>query len=299
MTFRFRTRLVTAAVALALPAAGFAQQQSAQQERAQAQQGSNTQSATLAQMRASDLKDMKVVDVQGKDIGEISEIVVDLPSGRIHAAVLEFGGMMGVGEKQYAFSPKELQPGKGRNQLALNIDKQKLENREGFAKDQWPAMGDDYWGRIGGQASAGTSRKSSKGGQHKPQNLTRASELIGKEVQDKQGEEVGEVHDMILDLRGGQIRNVVIDVQDGGRATVQPKSLSVGTDDKLVTSMSREQLRGRAGGASTGQSRPRGNGDVGVFGPERAGKDPVGAANSGTVQGGTTTQGERIPDTAK
>ena len=213
---------------------------------------------------------------------------------------------MGVGEKQYAFSPKELRPGKGGNQLVLNIDKQKLENRDGFAKNQWPAMGDDYWGRVGGQASAGTSQKQSQGAQ---QNLVRVSEIIGKDVQDKQGQDVGEVRDVVLDLRSGQVRNFVLEVEDGGRATVQPKSLSLGTGDKLITSMNRDQLKNQARRTGGGQAQqqqggdnasagagnqPRGDGNVGVFGPERAGKDPFGAAASGTAQGGRTTQGERI-----
>ena len=298
MTHPFRRKLIAAFVALALPGAVLAQQQGQPQQGQKQQQAQKQQQGqaqrSLSQVRATDLKNMKVVDPQGKEIGEISEVVVDLQSGRVHAAVLEFGGIMGVGEKQFAFSPKELQVGKSGNQLALDIDKQKLENRQGFAKNQWPAMGDDYWGRVGGQASTGAGRKQSQGGQ----NLMRVSEVIGKEVQDRQGQDVGEVRDMVLDLRGGQIRNVVLDVEDGGRATVQPKSLSMGTGDKLVTSMDREQLRkqaGKPGNASAGAgNRPRGNGDVGVFGPERAGQDPFGAAKSGTVQGGTTTQGDRI-----
>jgi sporulation protein YlmC with PRC-barrel domain len=244
MIHPFRTKLLAAVVALALPGAVLAQQQGQQdqkQGRKQAQQQGQAQQ-NLGQIRASDLKDMTVVDAQGKEIGEIAEVVVDMQSGRLHAAVLEFGGVMGVGEKQYAFSPKELRPGNRREQLVLNIDKQKLENREGFAKNQWPAMGDDYWGRVGGKANAGKGT----------QNLMRISEVVGKEVQDNQGQDVGEVREVILDLRGGRIRNVVLDVTDGGRATVQPKALSLGTDDKLVTSISREQLRGAKGDAARG-----------------------------------------------
>lgn len=284
MTTPFRRNLIAAVVALALPGAVLAQPQGQQQPQKQARQ--QHPQANVGQIRASDLKDMKVVDARGKEIGEISEVVVDLQAGRLHAAVLEFGGVLGMGEKHYAFSPRELQPGKDRNQLVLDIDKQKLENREGFAKSQWPAMGDDYWGRVGGQASTGTSQKQSRGGQQK--HLVRVSEIVGKDVHDRRGQNVGEVRDMVLDLRSGRVRSVVLDVEDGGRATVQPKSLSIGTDDKLVTSMSREKLRGAKGSASAGGNRPRGNGDVGVLGPERAGQDPLGAARSGTVQGGRT-----------
>jgi sporulation protein YlmC with PRC-barrel domain len=110
MPYPFRTNLIAAVVALALPGAVIAQQQGQQQGQKQAQQQGQAQK-NLGQIRASDLKSMKVVDARGQEIGEIAEVVVDLQSGRLHAAVLEFGGLMGLGEKQYAFSPKELRLG--------------------------------------------------------------------------------------------------------------------------------------------------------------------------------------------
>jgi len=204
------------------------------------------------EMRTSELTGSKVMDRQGKELGEISDVVLDLQDGKVHAAVLEFGGILGMGEKHYAFPISQLQPGKGSNQFTMDIDKQKLENAEGFAKAQWPEMDDQYWGRVGGQASAGATQQ--PGQQQEQQQgakqnmiLVRASELRGKSVTDQQGQDVGEIRDVVVDMKSGQLRNMLIDVSDAGQAQVPAKSLTKGTGDQFVLSgMTAEQLRGQA-----------------------------------------------------
>ena len=262
-------------------------QQLSQQEFQRAQQTSQQQAKQgqqQGQMRTSELIGSKVMDKQGKELGEINDVVLDLQGGKVHAAVLEFGGILGVGEKNYAFPISQLQPAKGRNQFTMNIDKQKLENAEGFAKSEWPAMDDEYWGRVGGQASAGATKSQGKKespAQKQKMTLVRASELEGKNVTDKQGQEVGDIKDVVVDMKSGQLRNVVIDVQDGGEARVPAKSIAKGTGDQfLLSGMSAEQLKKQAqqsgkqsrsqrpgesqsqGGASTGASQPQKSGST-------------------------------------
>lgn len=203
---------------------------------------SQAQSQAAGAMSAKRLMDMKVVDSQGKDLGEIDEVVLDLHNARVHAAVLASGGFLGLGEKHYAFPISEFKPGKERDRLTLDVDKQKLEDAQGFDKSKWPAMDDEYWGLVGARGKAGAGATQ----QGKKLNLVRASEIIGQEVQDKSGKELGEVSDIRLNASSGRIQHIVIDVKDAGQATVQPKSLSMGTGDKLVADMSAEQLRSRA-----------------------------------------------------
>ncbi|HEX6318116.1 MAG TPA: PRC-barrel domain-containing protein [Burkholderiales bacterium] len=225
--------------------AGAAQAQSGQQQGARQQLGVQQQSQQKGEMRTSELIGQKVKDSQGKELGEIKDVVLDLQGGKVHAAVLEFGGFMGVGEKNFAFPLRQLEPGGEQGQLTMNIDKQKLENAEGFAQGQWPAMDDEYWGRIGGQASTGETRP-----QGEPQRkvLVRASELDGKTVQDNSGQDVGEIRHVMVDMKSGQLRDIVVDVKDAGQARVQASSLSIGTGDKLVLDMDAGQLKRQGGG---------------------------------------------------
>lgn len=232
--------------------------QSESKQEQQSQQGQSAAAGASAQgaMPVEKLKDMKVVDSKGEDLGKIEDVVIDLNSGKMHAAVLGVGGFLGLGEKNFAFPPDELKPGKEKNQLTLNVDKQKLKDAQGFEKSAWPGMDDEYWGRMGkGQASAGSggqsqgqqSQSQGQSSQGVKKNLIRASEMKGKEVQDKSGKQVGKVQDVLVSLNEGQVQSIQIDVQDGGRATVPAKSLSArGTDNKLVIDMSGDQLRSQA-----------------------------------------------------
>lgn len=216
-------------------------------DRSAAAGGSGAQAAQApGELRASRLEGMQVVNSKGEDIGDINEIVIDLNSGRVHAAVIGFGGFLGVGEENYAFAMSDLSPGKNPGQVVMNVDKQALENRDGFSKSQWPGMDDEYWGRVGGkQAAAG-------GSQAQKVNLVRASELIGKNVQDKSGEQVGELRDVVVGLQNGEVKSFVVGVGDRGPAVVPADSLRMsGTDDRLVLDMSAEQLRSQA------QQQPR------------------------------------------
>lgn len=232
-------------------AAAYAQspQQPSTQQQTQGQP--SPQKMDLSNMSVEKLMDLKVVDKDGKEIGQIDDVVIDLQSGKVHAAVLSFGGILGIGDKSYAFPTSELQEGKQQNQLTMNVDKQKLENADGFAKGQWPEMDSEYWGRVGQQASAGgggqppASQGESKGAQGKQ--LVRASELKGKEIQDKSGQDVGEIEDVFVDLKSGQVKNIRLNVADAkGSAEIQPSALSRGTGDKLVLNMDADQVKQQA-----------------------------------------------------
>lgn len=210
------------------------------------------------ELRASNLKGMDVVNTKGEEIGDIGDIVIDLNSGRVHAAVLEFGGFLGIGEKNYAFPISELKAGQERNQVVLDVDKQALESRDGFAKGQWPGMDDQFWGRVDGRkAGAGSGAQSGK------PNLVRSSELIGKEIQDRNGQNVGEVRDVIVSLQDGGVKNIVVSVQDGGRADVPAKAIKAsGTDNRLVLDMSADKLRSQARSRDGEQRRNAGAGST-------------------------------------
>lgn len=222
-------------------------------EQAQRQGASGNQPAagaatkTSGAMSAKRLIGTEVVGAQGEDMGEIKEIVLDLHNARVHAAVVEFGGFLGIGDNQYAFSPNELKPAKERDKLVLDMSKEQLKDRPGFEKDRWPAMSDEYWGRAGGRAAAGASKSPAQ-----KVNLQRASQLMGQEVQNKSGQQVGEVSDIVFSADRAKIQHIVVNRPDGGEARITPKQLSLGTDNKLVVDM--PAGKGKPGSAAAGGS---------------------------------------------
>lgn len=97
-------------------------------------------------MAADTLEGDDVVNAQGENLGEIEDIMIDVPSGRVAYAVLSFGGVMGVGDKLFAIPWSALMLDADRKCFVLDVDKEQLKNAPGFDKDHWPSMADRTWG---------------------------------------------------------------------------------------------------------------------------------------------------------
>lgn len=97
-------------------------------------------------MTASTLEGDKVVNRQGEDLGEIDEIMLDVPSGRIAYAVMSSGGFLGMGNKLFAIPWTALTLDTDNKCFVLDVDKQRLESAPGFDKDNWPSMADQEFG---------------------------------------------------------------------------------------------------------------------------------------------------------
>lgn len=91
-------------------------------------------------LSASSISGTKVRNLQGENIGDIRDLMVDWKNGKVVYAVLFFGGFLGSEDKLFAIplesftfeSPDNME------YAVLDISKGKLENAPGFDKDVWP-----------------------------------------------------------------------------------------------------------------------------------------------------------------
>src|SRR5579872_5459713 len=97
-------------------------------------------------LSASTLAGDKVRNSQGEDLGNVDEIMIDIPSGRVAYAVLSFGGVLGMGDKLFAVPWNALTVDEDEKCFILDVDKRTLESAPGFDKDNWPDMADTTWG---------------------------------------------------------------------------------------------------------------------------------------------------------
>lgn len=88
----------------------------------------------------------RVRNVEGEDLGEIKELMIDINNGEIAYAVLSFGGFLGMGDKLFAVPWNALTLSTEEKKFIFNVPKEKLENAPGFDKDDWPNMADREWG---------------------------------------------------------------------------------------------------------------------------------------------------------
>tara|TARA_B100000686_G_scaffold340398_1_gene416020 strand:- start:3425 stop:3787 length:363 start_codon:yes stop_codon:yes gene_type:complete len=79
---------------------------------------------------------------EGKSLGDIKDIMIDLDSGRIEYAVLSFGGFLGMGDKYFAVPFQALTVDTEKECLVLDIEKETLKEAPGFDKDNWPNFAD-------------------------------------------------------------------------------------------------------------------------------------------------------------
>lgn len=96
-------------------------------------------------MAASTLKGDKVVNLEGEDLGKITDIMIDVPKGRVAYAVLSFGGFLGMGDKLFAVPWNALTLDAEDKCFVLSVDKEVLESAPGFDKNNWPTMADQSW----------------------------------------------------------------------------------------------------------------------------------------------------------
>lgn len=195
-------------------------------------------------LRASKLIGENVNDAQGDKLGEIKDLVIDANSRTIRYAVLAHGGVMGIGEKQFAYPVSMLKTKAGSDDLVLNVSKDKLENAPGFDRGKAPFSDNKYSGEVDRYYGAGSGASANA-------KLVLASDLIGKDIDDRSGKDVGEVEDLIVDLAGNRVQYAVVDFDDswakdsdGKLVAIPLESLTMPTDkdDKLVIDMRAEDV---------------------------------------------------------
>lgn len=93
-------------------------------------------------LSASSIEGDTVKNRQGEDLGNIKDIMICTDTNEVEYYVLSFGGILGMGDKLFAIPPEALEVNTNDNCFVCNIDKDRLENAEGFDKNNWPDFAD-------------------------------------------------------------------------------------------------------------------------------------------------------------
>ncbi|RPH42905.1 MAG: PRC-barrel domain containing protein [Burkholderiales bacterium] len=279
-------------------------------------------------LRMSDLIGMDVRNAKGENLGDVTDVVVDVETGRIAYAVVGIGGFLGIGEKLSAFPMSAFRmtpastragtaadgsrmmdndgvkgdkgpigsdrtPAEARAQgsagpidndgvkgdkgpigsdrtasgsggsmteragdaasrmlsgrgaagmhLVLDADPQRLKRAPNFESKAWPDWNDaKYRGEVDRAAGTNSAAKAGR--------MLRASQLLDADIQDPNSKNVGEVEDLVLDVRSSTVRYAVVDFDqawtpDDKLVVVPMKSLRpMGEKGELVFSGDRSQL---------------------------------------------------------
>lgn len=99
--------------------------------------------------KATDLIGKQVQNNEGKDLGEIKDLVINWRGGGfVEYAVLSFGGFLGLGDKYFAVPWEALRLSGDQEHFVLNVKEERLKNAPGFDKDNWPDMSRPDWALV-------------------------------------------------------------------------------------------------------------------------------------------------------
>jgi sporulation protein YlmC with PRC-barrel domain len=182
--------------------------------------------------KASDVIGSKVKNAKNEDLGKVEELVIEPSTGFIDYAVVSFGGFLGMGDKYFAVpftllkAPK-VPESSDQAFFTFDVEKSRLEKAPGFDKNNWPDIAAANWsqeidrfynttrarpaGAEGDDLSSG--KKESADGAieaNKNTHLCKASELIGKTVENPQNDNLGEVKELVLDPRQSRVNYFVM-----------------------------------------------------------------------------------------
>lgn len=168
-------------------------------------------------VRATEIQGMEVRNPAKEELGTVEDLVLDLQHGRVEYAALSFGGFAGIGDKFFAVPWETLKAEADADgvYLVADLDEKKLETAPGFDKDHWPQLGDRNWHTnvrqfYRGEAPRATlpadAEKPAPDQSQAKLMMMRCDDLVGMQVRNRQGAELGDINDLVIDLDTGKVR---------------------------------------------------------------------------------------------
>ena len=155
-------------------------------------------------VKGSELIGAKLFNKQGEHIGEINDVVFDENTGGMTHGMLAVGGWAGVGEKITAVPWKFIQPSKkDRPEFVVDVEKSKLTPEMSFDGNDWPKLTEGWFKETYtrfGVPSGGNAK------------LVRGSKVIGAELFNQQGEDIGEIQNLLVHPNTGKIAYATCEV---------------------------------------------------------------------------------------
>lgn len=158
-------------------------------------------------MRASEIIGKEVKDANNETLGDIEDLVIDIDNQRVSYVVMSVGGVLNLGDKQFAIPAERLQPGqRERDPLTIRLTRQELESAPGFQPDKRPNFSEEtYRGAVDRYFfKEETARHTPSGAR-----LLSAEQLIGKDVNDRSARSAGEIEDLVVNFGSGRVYAVL------------------------------------------------------------------------------------------
>lgn len=170
----------------------------------------NTTATTTAEVDAGKLIGQNVVDVNGDTVGEIDSVMVDA-KGKVQGVVIDVSSWL-QSEKLISVPWAELQVSNDNKVVASNLTKDSAKASAAYAYADPAHKGKVFTDGTVTGAGTGTEPAMALGTPIKNgDGSINASQLMGLNVENPNGDNVGEIGEVILD-DAGKVQGVVVDV---------------------------------------------------------------------------------------
>jgi sporulation protein YlmC with PRC-barrel domain len=89
-------------------------------------------------VKASEVVGVDVKNLNSENLGKINEVVIDKAHGKVSYLVLDFGGILGFGNKFFAIPWSLFTYNEVNDCFMLDLNKEQLKDAPGFDKNDWP-----------------------------------------------------------------------------------------------------------------------------------------------------------------
>jgi sporulation protein YlmC with PRC-barrel domain len=197
--------------------------------------------------KANEVMGMEVKNYQDEKLGTVKNFAVDLESGRIVQVIITSGGLLGMDATLTPVPPAALHHAVGQNYFQLDSSKDKFAAAPKCDTSKWEEDTQsnrviEVYSYYGQQPYFATSYSTKLG------YVQKASQIMGTPVNNSQGENLGKVDNIIIDLSEGRIVAVIISSggylgMDGELSVVPPAAFQFNSDhNALQLDASKEML---------------------------------------------------------
>ena len=159
------------------------------------------------QMPASRLLGTEITNAARESLGEITELMIDVHNRGRPYAIVSFGGFFGVGDKLFAFPLERFRRSThalDRDKLMLSVDQSALEHAPGFDRSVRPDFDNrDFRTWIDRFYSIRETAEVAR--------YVKASEVLDGAVKNAAQEDIGSIHDIVVNLDSGRLHYVVLE----------------------------------------------------------------------------------------
>jgi sporulation protein YlmC with PRC-barrel domain len=243
-----------AAISLTAQAQAPAQPQggSAAQPQAQAQPHAQAQSPgarnqAYKPLRASEVIGMNVRDAAGERVGEIRDAVVNMNTGELQYVVLGFSPGFFQSERVVALPPRQLRLNAQDQHFVFDVDRERLE-QVSIPTNEWSEQFVGNRERMGFLERMWATQPAPPDHQFR-----RASDLLNRDVQARDGRRMGNIEELVLDLNNQRVHYAVVEMDRGWFEQDKRVSFPVSAFVRdpnvqaLVLDMDRQAIQGMAG----------------------------------------------------